>query len=138
MAIKQTFNPISGTFDKVNTPIETIALFCSPKAVNLTVDTFAGYFVSQKAYTINDIIANVNTAPTGSTIIIDITVNAVTIFSTKLTIDATEKTSTTAAVPYVLSTSSLAVGDEVIIKIDQVGSTIAGTDLLIQLLVTPV
>jgi hypothetical protein len=51
------------------------------------------------AFTVTDVRASVNTAPTGSTILIDINEGGTTILSTKLMIDASEKTSTTAATP---------------------------------------
>jgi hypothetical protein len=44
-------------------------------------------------------------------------------------IDATEKTSTTAATPYVISDSAIADDAEISIDFDQVGSTISGTGL---------
>jgi hypothetical protein len=79
--------------------------------------------------------ASVTTAPTGSTIIVDIEESGTTIFSTKLTIDATEKTSTTATT-FVFSDSSLADDAEITVNIDQVGSTIPGAGLKIALIGT--
>ncbi len=73
--------------------------------------------------------ASVTSAPTGANLVVDINVNGSTILSTKLSIDATEKTSKTAATPPVVSNSSLAEDDEVTIDIDAVGSTLAGTGL---------
>jgi hypothetical protein len=77
--------------------------------------------------------ASVNTAPTGSTLIVDINEAGSTILSTKLSIDASETTSTTAAVPAVISDSALADDAEITIDIDQVGSTIAGKGLKVYL-----
>ena len=85
--------------------------------------------------TLVDVRANVKTAPTGSTIVVDINESGSTVLSTKLTIDATEKTSTTAATPHVISDSALADDSEITIDIDQIGSTIAGTGLKIWLYV---
>lgn len=87
------------------------------------------------AFTITGVRASVTTAPTGSTIIVDIKKNGTTIFSTKLTIDAGEKTSVTAATAAVLSTTTVADDDEITIHIDQVGSTIAGAGLKVVLIV---
>lgn len=95
--------------------------------------------IKAAAFTIRETLHNiiiffdVSVAPTGSTIICDITINGTTIFSTKITIDATELTSTTAAVPYVLSTTTLDEGDKLVVKIDQIGSTIAGKDLVLSI-----
>lgn len=77
--------------------------------------------------------ASCNTAPTGATIIIDINESGSSIISTKLSIDTTEKTSTTAATPAVLSDTSLADDAEMTADFDQVGSTIAGAGVKITL-----
>jgi hypothetical protein len=71
----------------------------------------------------------------GAIFTVDINVGGSTILSTKLTIDNTEKTSTTAATPAVISTSSLADDAEVTIDIDQVG-TPAATGLKVTLIGT--
>lgn len=78
--------------------------------------------------------ASVTTAPTGSALTVDINEAGTTILSTKLTIDATEKTSTTAATPAVISDTSLADDAEMTIDIDGVGSTIAGAGLKVYLI----
>jgi hypothetical protein len=57
------------------------------------------------------------------------------VLSTKLSIDTTEKTSTTAATAAVISDSSLADDAEITIDIDQVGSSTAGTGLKVGLYV---
>ena len=77
--------------------------------------------------------ASVNTAPTDANIEVDINEAGSTILSTKLSIDASEKTSTTAAVPAVISDSALADDAEITIDIDQVGSTVAGKGLKVYL-----
>jgi len=56
----------------------------------------------------------------------DINVNGASLFSTPLTIDEGEKTSTTAAVPGVLSSSSIADDAEITIDIDSAGSGAKG------------
>ncbi len=77
-----------------------------------------------------DVKAMVNTAPTGSILIVDINKNGTTMMAvTKLSIDAGEKTSRTAAAAPVLSTTTLAEDDEISFDIDQIGSTIAGAGL---------
>ena len=56
------------------------------------------------------------------------------ILSTKLSIDATEKTSTTAATAAVISDSALADDAEITVDIDQIGATIAGAGLKVWLI----
>ena len=72
---------------------------------------------------------NVNTAPTGAKLEVDIHMNGVSIFSTLITIDIGEKTSVTAAVPYVLSTTVVPDDAEFETFVTQVGSAVAGTGL---------
>jgi hypothetical protein len=57
-----------------------------------------------------------------------------TILSTKLTFDASEKTTTTAATPRVISDSALADDAEITIDIDAVGSTVAGAGLKVYII----
>lgn len=64
--------------------------------------------------------ASVNTASTSGVITIDIDENGNSIFSTRLTIDANEKSSTTAAAPAVLSDTSIA--DDAEITFDIIGA----------------
>jgi hypothetical protein len=111
----------------INTnPTESFIIACSDETTAITTGTAKATFRMPYAFTVTDVRASVNTAPTGSTILIDINEGGTTILSTKLMIDASEKTSTTAATPYVLSDTSLADDAEMTIDFDQVGSTIAG------------
>lgn len=86
--------------------------------------------------TLTAVRASVVTAPTGSTILIDVNKNGTTVLSTKLMIDATELTSVTATTPYVISVSAFADDDVISVDFDQVGSTIAGAGVVIALYFT--
>lgn len=98
----------------------------SDETTALTTGTAKLTFRMPFAMTVTEVRLSVNTAPTGSTLIVDINEGGTTILSTKLSIDAGEKTSTTAATPPVISDASLADDAEITIDIDQIGSTIAG------------
>ena len=74
-----------------------------------------------------------STAPTGSIATIDLNEDGTTILSTKLTIDATETTSTTAATAVVISDVNLADDAEITIDLDQVGATVAGAGYKVML-----
>ena len=77
----------------------------------------------------------VNLAPTGSPLIVDINEAGTSVLGTKLSIDATEISSTTAASAATITDSSLADDAEISIDIDQVGSTVAGAGLKVYLFV---
>jgi hypothetical protein len=81
--------------------------------------------------TVTAIRAYVTTAPVGDVVNIDIEKNAVTVFSTTLTIDAGENTSETAAVPAVISAPDWLAEDVIKFNIDTVGSSTAGAGLKI-------
>ncbi len=120
-----------------NDKIELVVAI-SDETTALTTGTAKVTFRMPCAMTLTDVRASVTTAPTGSTLIIDIKESGTTIFSTKLSIDASAKTSTTAATPKVLSDTSLADDAEITINIDQIGSTIAGAGAKITLIGTRV
>lgn len=115
-----------------------IAVPVSDDTTALTTGTGKYTFRMPFAATITAVRSEVITAPTGATAIVDINVTGVgTILSTKLSIDAGEKTSVTAASPAVISVASVADDAEVTLDIDQVGSTIAGAGLKVYIYVTP-
>jgi hypothetical protein len=113
---------------------ESLIIPCSDEATALTTGTAKVTFRMPYAFTVSAVRASVTTAPTDAALTVDINEGGVSILSTKLTIDATEKTSTTAATPAVISDASLADDAEITIDIDQVGSTIAGAGLKVTLI----
>ena len=78
------------------------------------------------ATTITGVSVNVKTAPTGSVATFDLNEAGVSVLSTKITIDAGETTSVTAATPPVISDSAIAANAIMTVDIDGVGSTVAG------------
>ena len=103
---------------------------CSDESTNLTTGTAKVTFRAPFAMTITGVRASVNTAPVGSTIIVDINDGGTTIMSTnKLSIDASEKTSVTAATAAGITDSAIADDAEITIDIDQIGSSTAGKGL---------
>jgi hypothetical protein len=115
---------------------EVIGVACSDETTDLATGTGVVTFRMPHAMTLTGVRAGVTTAPTGSTIIVDINEGGTSVLSTKLSIDASEKTSTTAATAAVISDSALADDAEITIDIDQVGSTVAGAGLKVWLIGT--
>lgn len=113
-----------------------IPIAVSDESTALTTGTAKVTFRMPFAFTLTAVRASVTTAPTGSVLTVDINEGGTSILSTKLTIDASEKTSTTAATPAVISDASLADDAEITIDIDAVGSTIAGSGLKVYLIGT--
>lgn len=119
-----------------NTPAE-IQLAASDETTALTAGTGKLTFRMPYAMTLTAVRASVTTAATGGTLLtVDINEGGVSILSTKLTFDASEKTTTTAATPAVISDTALADDAEITIDIDAVGNTIAGAGLKVTLIGT--
>lgn len=114
--------------------LETFAVACSDETTALTTGNAKATFRMPYAFTLTEVRASVTTAPTGATLTVDINESGTTILSTKLTIDASEKTSVTAATPAVISDAALADDAEITVDIDQVGSTVAGAGLKVYLI----
>lgn len=108
----------------------------SDETTALTASTAKVTFRAPRAATVTGVRLSVGTAPTGSTLIVDINEAGTSILSTKLSIDVSEKTSTTAASAAVISDSSIADDAEITIDVDQIGSTIAGAGAKVTFYVT--
>jgi len=115
---------------------DVFIIACSDETSNLTAGTNKARFTMPYAGTLTAVKADVNTAPTGSTLVVDINEAGVSVLSTQLSIDAGETSSSTAATPPVISDSALANGAVISIDIDQIGSTVAGAGLKVTLYVT--
>jgi len=117
--------------------VAELGIAVSDETTALTTGTAKGTFRMPYAMTVTDVRATVSTAPTGANIIVDINDGGTSIMTTnKLSIDATEKTSTTAATAPGVTDTALADDAEITIDIDQIGSTIAGAGLKIWIIGT--
>jgi hypothetical protein len=106
--------------------VQVIPIACSDEATALTVGTAKVTFRMPYAFTLTGVRASLTTAQaTGSIFTVDINESGISILSTKLTIDNTEKTSVTALAPPVISDSALANDSEITIDIDQIGGGLA-------------
>lgn len=106
-----------------STPVESLVIAVSDEATALTAGTGKTTFRMPYAFTVSAVRASLTTAQaSGSIFTADINEAGTSILSTKLTIDNTEKTSTTAAAAAVISDSALADDAEITIDIDQVGN----------------
>jgi hypothetical protein len=123
------FNTPSGTTSQylrgdgslASLPFELVVA-ASDETTALTAGTAKITFRMPRAVTLTAVRASLTTAQaSGSIFTVDINEAGTSILSTKLTIDNTEKTSTTAATPPVISDTALADDAEMTIDIDQIG-----------------
>lgn len=117
---------LSGDVAGAPNPLESLEIAVSDEVTALAAGTAKITFRMPYAFTLEagsaGIRASLKTAQTsGNIFTVDINEAGSTILSTKLTIDNTEKTSTTAATPTVISDTTLADDAEMTVDIDQIG-----------------
>jgi hypothetical protein len=110
----------------VNLNVETLIITVSDETTAITTGTAKTTFRMPWGMTLTAVRASLTTASSSGTPTIDINDGGTTILSTKLTIDANERTSTTAATPAVISDTALADDAEITIDIDVAGTGAAG------------
>lgn len=98
----------------------TLTVAVSDETTALSLGTGKITFRAPHAMVLTDIRGSLTTAGTGASLLtVDIHVSGTTILSTKMTFDASEKTTTTAATPLVISDANIADDAEITIDIDQ-------------------
>ena len=141
-------NTLDYTVDGFGGIKEVISIACSDETTALTAAAGKVYFRMPYAFTLSAVRASVTTAPVGSSIIVDINEKVgipspdvgTSILSTKLYIDAGEFSSQDASASpahqAVISDASLADNSQIIIDVDQIGSSTAGAGLKVTLIGT--
>lgn len=112
-------------------PVESIVIAVGDETTALTTGAAKITFRMPYAFTLTDVRASLTTASASGLPTINIKEGGTTIFSTKITIDATELTSTTALTPMVLSDTSLADDAQMTVDIDTAGSGAAGLKVVL-------
>jgi hypothetical protein len=111
-------------------PCEFI-IVCSAPTGDLTTGTTKAYFDAPYAFTITSLSASVMTAPTGASVVVDVNEAGSTIMTTtKLSVAAGSTNSVGSTAP-VITDNAIAANARVTFDIDQVGSTIPGTWLIV-------
>ncbi len=122
---------ISDTVDWVAPNPEHIIIAIGDETTVITTGTALVTFRMPYLFKLEEIRASLTTAD-NSLVTVDVNDGGTTVFSTGLTIDSSELTSTTAATPAVISDDTLADDAEITIDIDGVGT--AGTGLKVTLI----
>jgi hypothetical protein len=102
-----------------------LVVACSDETTPLTTGQKVEFRMPH-AMTVSSVRASLTTASTSGNPVIDVREGGTSIFSTKPSIDANEKTSTTAATAAVLSDTSLADDASITIHVDTAGTAAAG------------
>jgi hypothetical protein len=116
-----TYESATQLWKNTKQPVE-IQLAASDETTALTTGTAKVTFRMPHAMTLTSVRASLTTAQaSGSIFTVDINQGGSSVLGTKLTIDNTEKTSTTAATAATITTSALTDDAEITIDIDQIG-----------------
>jgi hypothetical protein len=102
----------------------------------LTTGVGASRWIAPFACTVRQVYASVGTAPTGAAILVDVNKNGTTIFTTQSN-RPTIAVSTNSDESGTPEVTALAAGDYLTVDIDQVGSTIAGANLVVNIAIQP-
>ena len=102
--------------------VESLIVAISDESTVLSSGAAKLTFRFPYAFTLSEVRAHLTNASSSGPVQIDVNASGVSIFSTPITIDENEKTSTTAATPAVLSTTALTSDQEMTIDLDAVGS----------------
>lgn len=113
------------TFQVLANPVESFIIAISDETTDLTTGLKVTFRMPY-AFTASAVRASLTTAATGSLFIVDIQESGVTVLSTNISIDISEKTSTTAETAPVIDDADWADDAEITIIIDQIGSSDAG------------
>ena len=120
---------ISGTTIRA---IENWIIALSDETTNITTGTNKATFSLPYAFTVTSVYASVNTVSSSGVVTVDINEAGVSILGTKLTIDASEKTSATAATAATITDSAIAANAEIGFDIDTAGTGAKGLKVSIQ------
>src|SRR6266496_330923 len=112
-----------------HTHTATLALSAFSKQGTLVTTTGASRLPIEATYAIAGVRLMVGTAPTGSSLIVDVNKNGTTIFTTQANRPAIAAGANSGGPGSTPDVTSLAAGDYLTVDIDQVGSTVAGSDL---------
>lgn len=121
-----TFPDASGLVALHTTITNVYEFALSDETTAITTGTAKLTWRAPHALTVVSLRASLSTVSSSGTPTVDINEGGTTIISTKLTIDANEKTSTTAAAAYVLSDSAIADDAEITFDIDVAGTGATG------------
>lgn len=119
-------NPISST--ATFSEHFAVTVVCSDRTTALTTGTDVASWRSPFAFTLTSARSALKDASTSGLVTVDVKRNGTSIFTTKITVDANEETSVTAATPHVLTSSTIAVSDddEFTFNIDGAGTAAKG------------
>lgn len=123
---KVIHGPTVADFTALGSEPEALGVALSDETTAITTGTAKTTIRMPFAMTLTGVRATLTTASSSGVVTVDINDGGVSILSTKLTVDATEKTSTTAATAAVISDAALADDAEITFDVDTAGTGATG------------
>jgi len=117
-----------------NAAKQVIAIACGDESTAAVVADNVVTFHMPYAFTLTEVKIGLTIAPVGSTFTVDVMEAGTTVFGTKVTIDASELTSGTAATAMVINNAACADDAKMTVNVDQIGSSTAGAGLKVYLI----
>lgn len=127
--LRSLYRYTGSAWELISKAPEVIPIACSDEITPITTGNAKVTFRMPFAMTLTAVRASLTTASSVGIPTFDINEAGTTILSTKLTVDATEKTSTTATTPAVISDSTLADDAEITIDFDVAGTGATGVKI---------
>jgi len=109
-----------------------VATFSKSGTLVVGAGTFRWYNDTGRTLTFTSVRASVGTAPTGASIIVDVHKDGTTIYTTQGNRPAIAVSTNTVDATTAPDVTTIAENSYLTIDIDQIGSTIAGADLVVQ------
>jgi hypothetical protein len=97
----------------------------------LTVQAGTSFIYTEGNYVVQSVRASVGTAPTGAAVIVDVNKNGASIYSATPANRPTIAVGTKTALGGTPDVTTFALGDNLSVDLDQIGSTVAGSDLTV-------
>lgn len=116
---------LNGTDISIAQPFE-ISVAVTDEVTDIAAVNNALTFHVPRSFTAAEIWAGLSTVSSSGVVTVDVNKNGVTVFSTKITVDASEETSLTALTAAVLSSTTFVKGDKITIDIDTAGTGAKG------------
>ena len=132
--VKTLLAMVAADISDLNTgvrPLEHIMVALSDETTTITTGTAKVTMRMPYPFTLTSVRASLNTVSSSGLVTVDINEGGSSILSTKLSTDAGEKTSTTAATPAVISDTSLADDAEITFDIDAAGTGAKGLKVIL-------
>lgn len=101
------------------------------QTVAAAINEFAEYLQAGYAFVIDEVRVHLGTAPTGAAFLVDVNINGTTVFTTQANRPSVAISGTDATSGVADGGQAGAKNDRVSVDVDQVGSTIAGSDLTV-------